>query len=96
VSVPTPTPGTDDALVEAERRLSALEAFWDDQVDPPDDAYANEVDALEDFIAAAPAYTAAGIKAKLARMVEYGGGDRSTWGRTLMRTTAEALDRLGA
>jgi hypothetical protein len=94
-SVPASTPGSDEALSEAGRRLTAIEAFWNGQADAPDDAYADEVDALQHFIADAPAIGIEGIGVKFARVASLSGlRTVAAVGPSLIETITEALDRL--
>jgi hypothetical protein len=89
VTVPAATPGSDAALLEARRRLRALNAWWGSLEDPPDDVYADEADALTDFIDEVPAFNPAGIIVKVERMCEQHSVDPA-----LSRTTLDALERL--
>ena len=57
--------------------------------DPPDDVYADEADALTNFIDEIPAFGPAGIIVKVERMCEQHSVDPA-----LSRTTLDALERL--
>ena len=94
VSVPAPTPGSEDALLEAGRRLRALEDFWNDQRDPPEDAYAVEVDALQHFIAKTPVIGIAGLAVKFEEVLGLESLSGAAIGPDLAETITEALERL--
>ena len=100
-SVPEPTPGSDAALLEADRRQVAFEDWWNGHHygDPDEDSSEREADAwgdlneaLIDFIAETPALSVAGVLAKLrvAALVTATG----VWTQDLFETMREALERL--
>jgi hypothetical protein len=95
ISVPAPTPGSDEALFIALRRMLALSDFWNALNTDIDDAYAHEMNALDTFVAEQPAVGPAGIAVKFQRFCEHTGAERnSIWGPAHVRTINEALARL--
>lgn len=87
---------SDAALIKAERQVAAA-IDWinanpldDDEMD----RCVDQASVLEDFIAEVPAFTPAGIAAKVRRLQHYEIG--SIWNSGLLETTLAALARLGA
>jgi len=98
VSVPAPTPGSDEALLIAEQRRVKLCAWSEarETADVESDALGDLNRALEDFIAETPAVGPTAIAVKFERLYEHASAETNTaWGAPLRRTILDALDRLG-
>ena len=51
--------------------MRALEEFWNEQTDPPNDAHADEVGALQDFVAETAALCSEGVLLKFKYLVRF-------------------------